>query len=292
MPETQIPKYSLRESGAPNDLFWIQRISPDGEQLPDIFLEPHRKDFYMLVLVKTGDSRHWVDMEPYVLQPQSFYYSAPHQVHVKEELKPVEGMLLCFSEGFMAIEENRFLIQLPLVRNPHNGHELRLSNDEYDYVDDLMGKMLQEYRQQDTWHNDVLLSYLRILLISLSRLYTRRFAETAAVPDRMLLKKYRQLIEIHYREKHEVADYASLLHLTPGHLGDVIRAQSGKTAIAHIHERILLEARRMLYHTDQSIKEIAFALGFEDASYFNRFFKRDAGSTPLAYRNATRKMYH
>ena len=75
-------------------------------------------------------------------------------------------------------------------------------------------------------------------------------------------------------------------------LGEVIKQQSGKTAIELIHERLMLEAKRMLFHTESSIKEIAFELGFEDASYFNRFFKRLGEQTPLAYRNSTRKMYH
>ncbi len=68
--------------------------------------------------------------------------------------------------------------------------------------------------------------------------------------------------------------------------------QSGRPAIKHIHERLVLEARRLLFHTDNSLKEIGFDLGFSDASYFNRFFKRETGVTPAGYRSNIRKMYH
>ena len=85
--------------------------------------------------------------------------------------------------------------------------------------------------------------------------------------------------------------YAALLHLSAGHLGEVVKAQSGKPAIAHIQERLVLEARRLLFHTPHSVKEIGFDLGFADASYFNRFFKRQTGVTPAAYRASSRKMY-
>jgi AraC family transcriptional activator of pobA len=71
-----------------------------------------------------------------------------------------------------------------------------------------------------------------------------------------------------------------------------VKEQSGKSAIMHIHERIVLEAKRLVFHTNSSVKEIAFELGFEDASYFNRFFKRLTGITPVEYKNAIRKMYH
>ena len=138
----------------------------------------------------------------------------------------------------------------------------------------------------------MLMSYMRVLAIYLSRLYTAQFSSSEALPDRVLLKKYLAKIEENYNEQHEVACYADMLNISAGHLSDVVKEQSGKPAIAHIHERLILEAKRLLFHTDQSIKELAFGLGFEDASYFNRFFKRIVGDTPVAYRTTIREMYH
>jgi len=83
-----------------------------------------------------------------------------------------------------------------------------------------------------------------------------------------------------------------MLNISAGHLSEVVKDQSGKSAITHIHERLVLEAKRLLFHTENSIKEVAFQLGFEDASYFNRFFKRITGNTPLDYRSSNREMYH
>ena len=83
-----------------------------------------------------------------------------------------------------------------------------------------------------------------------------------------------------------------MLQITAGHLSDVIKRQSGKTAIEHIHERIVMEAKRQLLHAGLSVKEIAYALGFDDAAYFNRFFKRITSVTPVVYRRTIREMYH
>jgi AraC-like DNA-binding protein len=108
----------------------------------------------------------------------------------------------------------------------------------------------------------------------------------------VLLKRYLNKIEDNYTQSHEVADYADMLNISPGHLSQVVKEQSGSSAITHIHDRLIMESKRLLFHTDHSIKEIAFRLGFEDASYFNRFFKRMVNDTPVAYRTTIRKMYH
>lgn len=291
--ETVIPKYSLKDicRGA-NSMFKL--LEMDGEQVahPAIFLAPHRKDYYMMVFVEEGSSRHWVDMMPYTLKPDTFYFSVPHQIHLKEQAKPLMGTMLCFTDEFLAIEENQLLKQLPVIQNLHNGHELELTPENVEFIKDILKKMLDENRQKNDWRNGMLLAYLRVLMIYVSRLYTEQFTNAELLNDRVLLKKFRALIEEKFSQLHDVAAYADLLFITPGYLSETIKQQSGKTAIEHIHERLMLEARRLLFHTEYSIKEIAFQLGFEDASYFNRFFKRLSLQTPLAYRNDTRKMYH
>lgn len=287
-----IPKYSLEQSGGKDNLFDIRIVDGKSREHPSFFLAPHRKDFYMLVLVEQGSSKHWVDMQPYTLKPDTFYFTAPQQVHVKEHAEPMRGIVLCFTDAFLAATAYQPIRTLPILQNPCNGHEMLLQAAEVAYLRDTMLRMASEYEQRPDWHNSMLQAYLHVLLIYLSRLYTEKFTAEENKPDRVLLKKFLGLIETNHAIHHEVAAYAEQLNITAGHLGDVIRQQSGKPAIAHIHTRLLLEARRLLFHTDHSIKEIAYTLGFEDASYFNRFFKRGCNETPLAFRTATRKMYH
>ena len=134
-------------------------------------------------------------------------------------------------------------------------------------------------------------AYMTVLLTYLSRVYNRQLEHNPFPGDQLLLQKYHAAIEIHFRESYQVAHYAAMLHVSAGHLSEVVKARSGKPAIAHIHARVILEARRMLFHSEQSLKEIAFDLGFSDASYFSRFFKRETGMTPVEYRTGIREMY-
>lgn len=273
-------------------MFRIDRIGDVVNYIRSDFLIPHRKDYYFMAFVKKGSSRHWIDMTSYILKPDTFYFTSPHQVHLKEEAVSLMGIILSFNNDFLASDNEGILQELPIIRNPYNGHELFLDTQDLRFVEDILEKIITEYASKAAWQHTMLLSYMKVLLVHLSRLYMQQFHNKEQAPDRVLLKKYLSRIEESYTQHHEVNVYAEMLNISAGHLSEVVKEQSGKPAIAHIHERLILEAKRLLFHTDQSIKEIAFHLGFEDASYFNRFFKRLTEYTPLHFRNNFREKYH
>ncbi|MBO3270246.1 AraC family transcriptional regulator [Hymenobacter defluvii] len=287
-----IPSYPLEvpdaTGGSSFQLRKMERIAVHGKN--DLLI-PHRKDYYFMVLLWEGSGRHWVDTTAYTLKPDTLYFTVPHQVHLKEVLQPVSGFNLNFTEEFLALDSSGVLRQLPIIQNPQNGHELHLAPSDVAFVQDILEKAYVEYSAAQPWHRTVLLAYLHVLLVYLSRLYTEQYCTSEKADEAALLSKFRTKIDASYSRHHDVATYADMLHLSAGHLSEVVKAQSGKSAIAHIHERLVVEAKRLLFHTEYTSKEIAFQLGFEDASYFNRFFKRLTQQTPLHYRLATREMY-
>lgn len=258
---------------------------------PSELLIPHRKDYFLIVFVRRGGARHWVDMTPYTIKDNALYFFVPNQLIVKEEPKPFWSTALAFTNEFLALQENASLAKLPLIQNPHNMHELLLTEADVTFVEQTLDKIHNEFNQPGEWQQRMLTAYMTVLLTYLSRLYTEQFENSDAAIDQLLIKKYHAQIETHFRDLHQVSEYASLLNVSAGHLSEVVKAQSGKPAISHIHERLVLEARRLLFHTGHSLKEIAFDLGFSDASYFNRFFKRETHVTPAEYRAITREMY-
>lgn len=291
--ESIIPKYALEPDPATgNKVFRINNLDCSLGRMRKDFLAPHRKDYYFLVLIRQGSSRHWIDMTPYTLKPDTLYFTVPHQVHLKEEAEPLSGTVIAFTSEFLALEGNNSLEQLPIIQNPHSGHELALKKEDIVFLEDTLDKIYAEQQTKNNWQHPMLMAYMHVLLIYVSRLYTEQFSKRDLLPDRELLKKYLLKIEESYSELHEVASYADILNISPGHLGELVKQQSGKPAIEHIHERLILEAKRLLFHTEQPIKEITFQLGFKDSSYFNRFFKRITGHTPVEYRISSREMYH
>lgn len=287
----QVPVYSLEDDPViSGKLFSMLQFEGTLTHHSELLL-PHRKDYYLLVFARRGNARHWVDMTPYVTKDNTFYFLCPGQLTVKEEPKPMWGTAIAFTDEFLALQENASLNKLPLIQNLQNAHELLLDPEDVNFLEDILEKTYREYNTKGEWRQRMMGAYLTVLLTYLSRLYGRQFEHNSFSGDKLLLRKYHAAIEMHFKENYQVGQYAALLHVSAGHLSDVVKAQSGKSAIVHIHARIILEARRLLFHSEQSLKEIAFDLGFADASYFSRFFRRETGMSPAEYRTATREMY-
>lgn len=291
--ESNIPVYTLEEGGHYGEKYFeIAKCVGLTSHQKDYFFVPHRNNFYKLILVREGNSRHWVDMVPFTVKPNAFYFSSPQHIVLKEENSYSDVVAICFTDEFLEIEENRMLRKLPIIQNLRNEHELVLSDEDITYLNDVIDKLIAEYKHENGWRNSMLSAYLQVMLIYLSRIYTERFADNNSHENRELLKRFQSLITENFNTVHDVAGYAAMVNLSAGHFSELIKVQSGKTAMQHIHERLLLEAKRLLFHTQTSVKEIAFQLGFEDASYFNRFFKRLTSATPAEYRSSIREMYH
>jgi AraC-like DNA-binding protein len=281
-----VPVHPFKGNGP--DGFTMAR-SEGGTVIEADMLLPHRKAYYLLVFVRQNQGRHWADLTPYEHRPNTVYFSEPGQILVKEEPTPFWGTHLEVTPEFLA--RHAGLSELPIVQNPRHGHELRLTPAEADTVETLLAQLEAEYQRPGEWQQRLLGAYLTVLLTHLSRLYTAQYPEAGPTPDQRLLRAYQAEVESCFREVHEVGAYAERLHISAGHLSEVVKAQTGRPAIKHLHERLVLEARRLLLHTQQPLKEIAYDLGFQDVSYFTRFFKREAGTTPADYRAHIRKMY-
>ncbi|MDF7815768.1 helix-turn-helix transcriptional regulator [Hymenobacter sp. YC55] len=271
--------------------FTLVRLRGETVPVPYMLL-PHRKDYYLLFFVQHTRGRHWVDLTPYAHQDNTLYFTNPTQILVNEELAPAWGTYLGFTREFLAVQPNAALRELPLLRNPRQGHALRLSAADVPLVEQVLSNLEAELHRPGPWQLALLSAHLTVLLTYLSRLYTEQLPGPTPSPTQRVLSAFQAQVEQHFRELHEVSAYAARLQLPAKQLSAVVKAHSGKPAIKHVHERLVLEARRLLVYSDQSLKEIAFALGFSEASYFSRFFKRETGLPPAEYRarGANRKM--
>jgi AraC family transcriptional activator of pobA len=201
--EKVIPKIPLEpDPRTGNRLFKIRNYDSIVHYRKAELLQPHRKDFYFMAFVREGSSRHWVDMIPYVFKPNTIYFSTPHQVHVKEEAVAITGTIIAFGEEFLALDDTNFLKSLPLIRNPHNGHELNLIREDVLFLEDMLDKIEAESLSDSSWKNQMLLAYLKVLLIYLSRLYTKQYDSKEISPDRVLLKRFQSKINESYQSLH------------------------------------------------------------------------------------------
>lgn len=147
-----------------------------------------------------------------------------------------------------------------------------------------------EMRSRDELQMDMLQMMLRRLLILCTRLYkAQRELAHAEAGQVELVREFSYLVEMHFRKRHTVAEYAELLHKSPKTISNLFAQLSpGRTPLQIIQDRLMLEARRLIHYTDKPLKEIAYDLGYDELPAFSRFFKTQEGVAPSEFREKLR----
>ena len=143
----------------------------------------------------------------------------------------------------------------------------------------------EEFNIQDQIQGEMLRSLLKRLLIHSTRMVKKGLPQ-AELPTSQIdtIRKYNLLVEKHFREKHQVKEYADLLFKSPKTLSNLFHKSGEKSPLTIINERILLEANRLLLYSQKTNEEIAYELGYKDAGHFSKFFKKNKGLSPLAFK--------
>jgi AraC-like DNA-binding protein len=163
---------------------------------------------------------------------------------------------------------------------------IRLSDEQKAHFDSLINFLELEYLNQKRDSKKVLRSYLNIFLVELDRISPPSGLLSIRSLQSEKIQQYEALIEKHFLTKRLPSQYAELLNVSPNYLNKICKEVTGQTAGDLIRKRIVIEAQRELHYTNLSVKEIADKLGFENASYFVTFFKKNTGSTPENFRKS------
>jgi AraC-like DNA-binding protein len=246
---------------------------------------PHRHDFYEIIWFRQARGLQRIDFEEYLVVSGQFTFLTPGQVH-QLRLQERNGLMLTFRADWL--DQKQGLLQYPLFHRFGTDSSLRPSGADAQALEALMHLLQQEYERADA-SAIILRGYLRLLLDTAARCYSSDMTSGAGNGDVQRINQLRALIEQHYQSHHDAVFYAAFLHLTPKRVNEITRRLMGQTITAMVHERLNLEARRMVGFDTGSVKEIAFALGFEDPSYFTRFFRKHNGCTPEAFRGQCSK---
>lgn len=145
-----------------------------------------------------------------------------------------------------------------------------------------------EMKSKDNMQYDMLQSILKQIIILCARKLKKEKTVINSEREADILREFRFLVENYFVKHHDVAFYASKLNKSPKTLSNLFSSLSDRTPIDIIHERIMVHARKQIYHTTKSIKEIAYDLGYEDIQTFSRFFKNKEGLSPIQYRERGR----
>lgn len=245
---------------------------------------------YTIVLITEGAGKLETDFSEYPFLSNTLMCFSPYQPFKLSSEGKLKGVALNFHSDFLCVYKHHKEVACNgvLFDNIYQSPSLALTANEADEFKKLARQMLNEMRSTDVAQYELLVSYLKIFLISATRIKIIQNPEAAKIiataEEPFILQKLKDAIEFHYRKKHAPNDYAALLNVSLKSLGKVTKTHFNKTLSDMISERIIIEAKRELYLTSKPVKEIAFDLGFRDEFYFSRFFKMNADVSPQLYR--------
>lgn len=249
-----------------------------------------RNNYFSLVWVKEGSGKLKADFNEYDFEANCLFAFTPYQPFMFKEEKTIKGIAIHFHPEFFCIYKHHKEVSCNgvLYNNIYNPPFVTIDPASAATLEMICQQIKIEMQNPELAQYELLVSYLKIFLITASRLKMQQQPE--AMPELkdqkepFILQKLKDAIEENFKTKHSPADYAAMLYITPKALAKITKTHFNKTLSSLINERIIIEAKRELYLTNKTVKEIAYELGYEDEYYFSRFFKVNADVSPQLYR--------
>tara|TARA_R110002049_G_scaffold52783_2_gene147325 strand:+ start:2214 stop:3095 length:882 start_codon:yes stop_codon:yes gene_type:complete len=277
--------YTLINEHTGDMAFRIWNFEDNGQ-----FCKVKRLNHYSLIWIKKGSGTATIDLSEHDFSHSTMFALTPYQPFMFSEKEKLEGVVLNFHPDFFCIHKHQDQVACNgvLFNNIYAPPMLHIDDKTKSEFEMLISNMRTGIQNVGLAQYDLLVSYLKVFLITASRSKAVQHPEELeAIYDNaepFILQKLKNLIEANFKTKHSASEYAELLNITPKALAKITKNHFNKTMTNLISERIIIEAKRELYLTDKSVKEIAFNLGYEDEHYFSRFFKNNADISPSVYR--------
>jgi AraC family transcriptional activator of pobA len=248
---------------------------------------PHRTDFYLIIWIEKGSPTHLVDFHPVKVPKNSILFINKSQVHLFDSSEKYDGKLILFTDRFFSRTQKDvdFLNSTILFNDLLETTPLRLDGLKT-HLDSLVDLIKTELAQgTDMLRNDILQNYLHNFLLLCDReKRTQGFKEIPKGADRDYSILFTSLVNEHFSKLRSVFEYAEMMHVPEKRLSRATAHVLGKSPKEIISDRVLLETKRLLVHTNKSIKEIGFDLGFNEPTNFIKYFRQQTGQTPSEFR--------
>jgi YesN/AraC family two-component response regulator len=281
-----IPTYSLRERSSCG----VELLRADHHTAGEPTAHAaHRDEHYVLIFQEKGRSRIMVDFEKITVKGTALLTILPGQVH--QTLTAEKDTLAWFmaldvswiNDNFRAVFQNSL----------HQKEPIPLSATALAPLKSCINALRQVYESSATtpFHEHTLRSLTDacISLFAAAYLQQEQPGERTDSRTDIITRQFRSLLQQQFKTMKSPSAYAAALNISPAYLNEVVKQSTGFPVSHWIHQEIILEARRMLYYTDNTVKEIAHLLGYEDHTYFTRLFSKISGLSPLAFRQKYRK---
>jgi AraC family transcriptional regulator, transcriptional activator of pobA len=273
----------LLEQIKQHDKLAIRVSSNSNNYLPadvmQMLTQPHRKANYFFVFVERGSLAHKVDLNELAITSGQLFFVLPNQIHAAPAHKKddIEYFKMSFDQNCLSLLPKQFLFLL----NPLNSQIISFDSDARQRVKilfEILNKILHSGNNQKD--AEIILAHLNSLLTELNNAYFKSVATEKSETNK--LSKYIEFkiaVETHLTEQPSIQTFADNLSITTNNLYNIVKEFAGVSPKEFITNRLMLEAKRKLFYSETSVKELAYELGFNDPDYFSKLFKKTTGKS-------------
>jgi AraC-like DNA-binding protein len=270
------------------DSFYIRKPEESSHHISKTQMQPVRAMVHCFFYLTYGEAIVDIGENNYILHKNECAIIPAGQIFTIKSHENCKGYMGGFHDEFLLAGSvgNNFLNRFDFLTMWGN-HKITLGGDEANYVNNIFDRIFIEFSDiaKDT---DIIRFYLIALLSEINKIYKQNFSKDLNNAEK-ITNNFKKILFENSRKNITVAEYASLLNITPNHLNKTIKHTTGKSPSKWIDELLITEAKIMLYQTNLTISEIAISVGILDQSYFSRIFKKYEGITPVEFRKMIEK---
>lgn len=221
------------------------------------------------------------------------FFGNPHIPYSWETIsRTYKGYTVLFSEDFLKLSDRSESLQQSPFFKIGGTPVLKINEQQREFLNTIFQKMIEEQATDYTYKDDLIRNYINLIVHEALKLQPSENYDKHKNASSRITSVFLELLERQFPiestdrplQLKTAQDYAKSLAVHVNHLNRAVKETTGKSTTTHIAERIVTEAKALLQHTDLTIAEIAYALGFEYPTYFNNYFKRLTGTVPTALR--------
>lgn len=253
---------------------------------------PHKHSFYEIQWLTAGTATNVIDYHQITIQPDSLFFISPGQLHLMSKTDGIKGHSLTFTEEFLLkhMVSPNALLELSFLDNSYAAPFLKLTKQAAKELIPMLSLLCNEVSRKEK--SEVIVGHLLVALLNhIQRIVTAEQSKGHDTAGVIKFKEFKKLVEENFKTESSLIFYSEKLFLSIHRINEICKKITGRAAGEVIRDRILLETKRMLLHSDTNIGEISEDLGFKDFSYFSRQFKKMEGMTPAEYRRTMYEKY-
>lgn len=270
-----------------NHEFEILDIGKVFQEKKDLMVIPHRAQFYHIIWIEKGEGKHFIDFNSIDVEDNTILFIPHNSVNMFDRNGVYGGKAILFTKDFFCknSDDLKYLQTSMLFSDLYKSATIKINSKVSD-LRILLNTMETEFlRQSDNAQYNILHNMLHVFLLQAEReLRKQGFQEHKQCPYLDSVVSFKELLENKYRKEKSVNKYASDLHISEKQLHKATKLILDKTPKEVINDRVLLEAKRLLAHSSESVKGIAYDLGYDEPTNFIKYFRKHLGSTPSEFR--------